>query len=66
MHLVLSMHYFIWLRAIPQCLDKKSVPNSFRRSLELLRQDCGPTVTTFLFARVAYVRLGSAGFSPTS
>jgi hypothetical protein len=59
----LSMHYFIWLRAIPQCLDKKSVPNSFRRSLELLRQDCGPTVTTFLFAG-AIAALGMWFFTP--
>lgn len=45
----LSMHYFIWLRAIPQCIDQKSVPNSFRKSLQQLRQDCGPKTTTILF-----------------
>jgi hypothetical protein len=59
----LSMHYFIWLRAIPQCLDQKSVPNSFRRSLDLLRMDCGITVTTFLFTG-ALVALGMWCFTP--
>ena len=44
----LSVHYFIWLRAIPQCLDEKSVPNSFRISLQQLRKDCGPKTTTAL------------------
>jgi hypothetical protein len=49
----LSLHYFIWLRAIPQSLDHKSVPNSFRRSLDLLKIDCGPKVTALLFAGAA-------------
>lgn len=44
----LSMHYFVWLRAIPQCLDEKSVPNSFRNSLQQLRKDCGPKTTSVL------------------
>ncbi len=45
----LSMHYFIWLRALPQSLDQRVVPNSFRRSLEKLRSDCGAQMTTLLF-----------------
>ncbi len=51
----LSMHYFVWLNAIPQCLDQKAVPNSFRRSLEQLRKDCGEytTVLLFIFALAA-------------
>lgn len=44
----LSVHYFIWLKAIPQCLDEKSVPNSFRNSLQQLRKDCGPKTTSVL------------------
>jgi hypothetical protein len=44
----LSIHYFIWLQAIPQCLDQKSVPNSFRNTLQQLRKDCGPKTTSVL------------------
>jgi len=53
----LSVHYFIWLRAIPQCLDEKSVPNSFRNSLQQLRKDCGPKTTTVLLIVGAVVGL---------
>lgn len=51
----LSMHYFVWMNAIPQSLDQKAVPNSFRRSLEQLRKDCGEytTVVLFIFALAA-------------
>lgn len=51
----LSMHYFVWMKAIPQSLDQKAAPNSFRRSLEQLRKDCGEhtTVVLFIFALVA-------------
>lgn len=44
----LSLHYFIWLQAIPQCLDQNTVPNSFRRSLEQMRIDCGSKTTLIL------------------
>jgi hypothetical protein len=44
----LSLHYFVWLQAIPQCLDPNPVPNSFRRSLDLMRADCGPRTTIIL------------------
>ena len=53
----LSMHYFIWLFAIPQCLEQKAVPNSFRRSLEQLRNDCGERTSVVLFA----VAIGAVG-----
>ena len=46
----LSLHYFIWLKAIPQNLEVNPMPNSFRRSLVLLKKDCGSIVTYFLFA----------------
>ncbi len=51
----LSLHYFVWLKAIPQCLDQKAVPNSFRRSFEQLRQDCGEhtTIAIFIVAVIA-------------
>ncbi len=44
----LSLHYFIWLQAIPQCLDKNIVPKSFRKSLEELKGDCGPKTFSLL------------------
>lgn len=51
----LSMHYFVWLTAIPQCLDQKSVPNSFRRSLEQLRKECGEHMSVILFVGAAAI-----------
>ena len=35
----LSMHYFVWLKAVPECTQR--FPNSWRRSAELLREDLG-------------------------
>ncbi len=35
----LSIHYFVWLRAIPEA--KRKTPLSWRRSFELLKQDFG-------------------------
>ena len=52
----LSLHYFIWLVAIPQNLDQNTTPNSFRRSLEQLRKDCGEHMTLILFV-VAVIAL---------
>lgn len=36
-----SMHYAIWLRLIPQRLDARRAPPTFRRSLSRLREDFG-------------------------
>jgi hypothetical protein len=36
-----SMHYFVWLKAIPEQNYEHQTPPSFRRSFELLRQDFG-------------------------
>ncbi|HRE90789.1 MAG TPA: hypothetical protein PK095_16810, partial [Myxococcota bacterium] len=36
-----SMHYAIWLRLIPQRLDARKAPPTFRRSLKRLREDFG-------------------------
>lgn len=36
-----SMHYAIWLRLIPQRLDSRRAPPTFRRSLSRLRADFG-------------------------
>lgn len=37
----ISLHYFIWLRVIPECRSQIQAPTSFRRSLNLLRNDLG-------------------------
>lgn len=37
-----SLHYFIWLRAIPEQSLKNGTPTSFRQSLFYLRLDLGP------------------------
>ncbi len=44
----LSLHYFIWLQAIPQTLDKNVMPNSFQKSLEKIKSDCGPKTVSVL------------------
>lgn len=37
----LSLHYFIWLKAIPECQGSLKRPFTFRVSLEALRKDLG-------------------------
>jgi|GEM_PF-2213644 len=37
----LSIHYFVWLHAIPQTLNSHALPNSFRSSLSHLLADVG-------------------------
>ncbi len=51
----LSMHYFVWLKAVPESLNKHSLPNSFKSSFELLRNDLGSKTT---FGLVAISALG--------
>lgn len=51
----ISLHYFIWLRAIPECRSKGQAPTSFRRSLDLLRADLGPKTLA------AVILIGFAG-----
>ncbi len=43
----LSMHYFVWLRAIPESLNKFEHPNNFRIILKNLRQDLGVKALLF-------------------
>lgn len=40
----LSMHYFVWLKAIPQSLNPLEQPNNFRLSLKYLREDLGDKI----------------------
>ena len=37
----LSLHYFVWIKAIPESLSVLDRPNSFRASLGHLRRDLG-------------------------
>lgn len=52
----LSMHYFVWLKAIPQSLNPQEQPNNFRLSLKYLREDLGDK---FL---LAFIMVGVIGF----
>jgi len=45
-----AMHYFVWLKAIPEQVISQEVPLSFRRSAEELKNDLGKTL-----AKVAVV-----------
>ncbi len=42
-----SIHYFIWLRVIPEQSLKNGTPTSFRQSLFYLRRDLGPRLAKF-------------------
>lgn len=42
-----SIHYFIWLRAIPEQTLPHPTPTSFRQSLFYLRRDLGPRLARF-------------------
>ncbi len=37
----LSVHYYVWLKAIPQSLNKIEHPNSIQRSFKILREEIG-------------------------
>lgn len=50
----LSMHYFVWLRAIPQSLNPIEHPNNSRLSLKCLREDIGDKLL-LIFALVSMV-----------
>jgi hypothetical protein len=43
----LSMHYFVWLRAIPETLSPFEHPNNFRLILNNLRRDLGRNALIF-------------------
>ncbi len=43
-----SMHYFVWLKAIPDERHHEEVPTSFRQSLNLAKKDFGPFYFKFL------------------
>lgn len=57
-----SMHYAIWLRLIPQRLDARRAPPTFRRSLTRLRQDFGGRA----FVLIALVCLAVPVFALTT
>lgn len=45
-----ALHYFIWLKAIPENHQKQQYPPSFKLSLNRLSTDFGTSSTIFLFA----------------
>lgn len=57
-----SMHYAIWLRLIPQRLDARKAPPTFRRSLTRLREDFGAKA----FILIALVCLAVPVFAVTT
>jgi len=51
----LSIHYFVWLKAIPESFNKFEHPNSFSFNFKNLRQDLG---TKTLIAFILVIRVG--------
>lgn len=49
----LSLHYFVWLKAIPESMTHFEHPNCFRLTFEKLHQDVGHRTLIFLFALFA-------------
>jgi hypothetical protein len=45
-----SLHYFVWLKAIPDQHHYQKIPTTFRHSLTLLRGDFGYTMASALIA----------------
>lgn len=48
-----SVHYFVWMKAIPDQHHRLEMPTSFRQSLKLLGEDFGPRVALALVYGVA-------------
>jgi len=54
----LSMHYFVWLKAIPESLNKFEHPSCFRLSLKNLRRDLGKkTLIFFILLSISGITL---------
>lgn len=45
----LSMHYFIWLRAIPEATNNNEAPLCFRATVDATRKDLGTALTQWAF-----------------
>lgn len=45
----LSLHYFIWLRALPENIQKNSCPTSFKMTFTRLKKELGNSMVCFLF-----------------
>ena len=54
-----ALHYFVWLKAIPDQLHYQEVPTSFRQSLMLLRKDFGNSTTLLI---IAVILVSAAAF----
>lgn len=46
----ISLHYFVWLKAIPESLHESERPHPFRRTWQELRTDLGPGTVRFVTA----------------
>jgi hypothetical protein len=49
----LSIHYFIWLKAIPENRQKNEIPYSYKRGFKKFKEDVGSKMTLFLTALIA-------------
>ena len=54
-----SLHYFVWLKAIPDQLHRNQVPSSFRQSLALLYEDFGTRKTSLI---ILYILLATVSW----
>jgi hypothetical protein len=52
-----SLHYFVWLKAIPDATHDCEVPTSFRQSYTLLKRDFGSGTVVFILLSVAVATL---------
>jgi len=57
-----SIHYAVWLRLIPQRLDRRTAPPTFRRSLSRVRGDFGRLGFALLVALSLAVPLAAIAF----
>lgn len=48
-----SVHYYVWLKAIPDTLHSHPIPTSFRQSVRLLGEDFGPQAALLVVYLVA-------------
>jgi hypothetical protein len=43
-----ALHYFVWLKAIPDQMHRNEVPTTFKQSLQLLSQDFGKMIAALI------------------
>ena len=50
----LAVHYFVWLKAIPENLQTKETPNSFKVTLSKLKKDIGERLILIIFVVMSF------------